>query len=111
MIFNIVGVSLFFQSRHGGGGGGGERGDDEDHMILSGVFLDTVADTLASLVVLVSSLGMQAWAFVYPKNRLDDSLHGLINYIDTKAKCRHLRNVKRSSLSGILVVPYFVQWL
>jgi hypothetical protein len=64
MIFNIVGVSLFFQSRHGGGGG---KSDDEDHMILSGVFLDTVADTLASLVVLVSSLGMQAWAFVYPK--------------------------------------------
>jgi hypothetical protein len=71
MIFNIVGVSLFFQSRHGGGGGG-ERGDDEDHMILSGVFLDTVADTLASLVVLVSSLGMQAWASIYPKNRLDN---------------------------------------
>jgi hypothetical protein len=60
MIFNIVGVSLFFQSRHGGAGGG--KSDDEDHMILSGVFLDTVADTLASLVVLVSSLGMQAWA-------------------------------------------------
>jgi Co/Zn/Cd efflux system component len=63
MIFNIVGVSLFFQSRHGGGG----KSDEEDHMILSGVFLDTVADTLASLVVLVSSLGMQAWAFIYPK--------------------------------------------
>jgi Co/Zn/Cd efflux system component len=64
MIFNIVGVSLFFQSRHGGGS---ERGDDEDHMILSGVFLDTVADTLASLVVLVSSLGMQAWGIRLPK--------------------------------------------
>ncbi len=65
MIFNIVGVSLFFQSRHGGGGGG--KSDDEDHMILSGVFLDTVADTLASLVVLVSSLGMQAWGIRLPK--------------------------------------------
>ncbi len=65
MIFNIVGVSLFFQSRHGGGG----KSDDEDHMILSGVFLDTVADTLASLVVLVSSLGM-LWAFPFTQ-RID----------------------------------------
>jgi hypothetical protein len=109
MIFNIVGVSLFFQSRHGGGSGG--KSDDEDHMILSGVFLDTVADTLASLVVLVSSLGMQAWAFVYPMNRLDHSLHGLANYIDNKAKFCHLKIFNKSSLSGNLVVPYFVQWL
>jgi hypothetical protein len=72
MIFNIVGVSLFFQSRHGGGNG---KSDDEDHMILSGVFLDTVADTLASLVVLVSSLGMQAWAHPFTqRNCLDNSL-------------------------------------
>ncbi len=52
MVFNIVGVSLFFRSRSRGGG-------EDDHIILSGVFLDTVADTLASLVVLVSSLGRQ----------------------------------------------------
>jgi Co/Zn/Cd efflux system component len=48
MVLNVVGVSLFCES-YGKGGG--------DHMILSGVFLDTVADTLASLVVLVSALG------------------------------------------------------
>ena len=55
MIFNIVGVSLFYKA--GGHGRGGDGHDEDDHMILSGVFMDTVADTLASLVVLVSALG------------------------------------------------------
>ncbi len=46
---------------------------------------------------------MQWWASIILKERSDLFIHGVINYKDTKAKCRHLKNgpIKGRGMHGV----------
>jgi hypothetical protein len=49
------------------------------------------------------------WSSLFKSRRFQATHHGLINYIDTKAKCRHLNKIPVKGLRG-RCLSEFIDW-